>query len=40
MDNNAWFMLLPMETLSRLGPSYYTCAFYGRCQFNHGACLN
>ena len=42
LGTNAWFkMLLPMPgTLSRLGPSYYTCAFYRRCPFNHGACLN
>ena len=42
LGTNAWFkMLLPMPgTLSRLGPSYYTCAFYRRCPFNHGTCLN
>ena len=29
-----------MGTLSCLGPSYYTCAFYRSCPFNHGVCLN
>ena len=42
LNTNAWFkMLLPIPgTLSRLGPSYYTCAFYRRCPFSHGTCLN